>query len=76
MKKKPHIGSTLEDFLKEEGIYESVHKAALAAWNHFQATGLHVTGAEADASLPSPTILTPQKPGILPHFGLTLLTLL
>jgi predicted transcriptional regulator len=72
----PHIGSTLEDFLKEEGIYGSANKAALAAWNHYQATGLHVTGAEADASLPSPTFLTPQKPEILPHFGLILLTLL
>jgi predicted transcriptional regulator len=30
---------------------EQLRKDALAAWNHYQATGLHVTAAEADAWL-------------------------
>lgn len=35
MKKNPHIGSTLESFLKEEGIYEEVTASAqkkVLAW--------------------------------------------
>ena len=61
----PHIGSSLEDFLKEEGTCEGGTKAALTAWNHYQATGLHVTNVEADgwlAQLEAGERATPPKP--------------
>ena len=50
MKNNPHIGSTLEDFLKEEGIYEDATNFAVKevlAWQVQQAMEKHgITNAE------------------------------
>jgi predicted transcriptional regulator len=41
----------IEQYVTREEQRETFRQEALDAWNHFQATGLHVTGAEADAWL-------------------------
>jgi predicted transcriptional regulator len=41
----------IEQYVTREEQRESFRKEALDAWSDYQATGLHVTGAEADAWL-------------------------
>lgn len=40
-----------EQGLKFDDIREQLRQDALAAWNHYQATGIHLTAEEADAWL-------------------------
>jgi predicted transcriptional regulator len=41
----------IEQYVTREEQREQVRQDALAAWNEYQATGLHVTAEEADAWL-------------------------
>jgi predicted transcriptional regulator len=41
----------IEQYVTREEQRETFRQEALDAWKHFQTTGLHVTGAEADAWL-------------------------
>lgn len=41
----------IEQYVAREEQREAFRQEALDAWNHYQTTGLHVTGAEADAWL-------------------------
>ena len=41
----------IEQYVTREEQREAFRQEALDAWEHFQSTGLHVTGAEADAWL-------------------------
>ena len=41
----------IEQYVAREEQREAFRQEALDAWEHFQSTGLHVTGAEADAWL-------------------------
>jgi predicted transcriptional regulator len=41
----------IEQYVEREEKREQLRQDALAAWNHYVATGLHVTGDEADAWL-------------------------
>lgn len=41
----------IEQYVEREEQREAFRKDALEAWEHYQSTGLHVTGAEADAWL-------------------------
>lgn len=41
----------IEQYVAREEQRESFRQEALDAWHHYQTTGLHVTGAEADAWL-------------------------
>lgn len=41
----------IEQYVAREEKREAFRQEALDAWDHFQSTGLHVTGAEADAWL-------------------------
>jgi predicted transcriptional regulator len=41
----------VEQYVEREEKREQLRQDALAAWNHYQTTGLHLTGAEADAWL-------------------------
>lgn len=41
----------IEQYVMREEQREAYRQEALDAWEHFQRTGLHVTGAEADAWL-------------------------
>lgn len=41
----------IEQYVTREEQRETFRQEALDAWNHYQTTGLHVTGAEADAWL-------------------------
>jgi predicted transcriptional regulator len=41
----------VEQYVGREEKRERLRQDALAAWNHYQATGLHATGEEADAWL-------------------------
>ena len=41
----------VEQYVSREEKLEQFRKDALAAWNDYQATGLHATGAEAEAWL-------------------------
>jgi predicted transcriptional regulator len=45
------IREAIEQYVEREEKRERFRQDALAAWNHYQATGLHVTAAEADAWL-------------------------
>ena len=45
------MGEAMERYVTREEQREVVRKEALDAWEHYQSTGLHVTGAEADAWL-------------------------
>ena len=45
------MGEAMERYVTREEQREVVCKEALDAWEHYQSTGLHVTGAEADAWL-------------------------
>ena len=41
----------VEQYVGREEKREQLRQDALAAWNHYQATGLHATAEEADAWL-------------------------
>ena len=41
----------VEQYVGREEKREKLRQDALAAWNHYQTTGLHATAAEADAWL-------------------------
>lgn len=41
----------VEQYVSREEQREQLRQDALAAWNHYQSTGLHVTAEEADAWL-------------------------
>lgn len=41
----------IEQYVTREEQREAFRKEALDAWDHYQTTGRHVTGAEADAWL-------------------------
>ena len=41
----------IEQYVTREEPRETFRQEVLGAWNHFQATGLHVTGAETDSWL-------------------------
>jgi predicted transcriptional regulator len=41
----------VEQYVGREEMREKLRQDALAAWSHYQSTGLHVTGEEADAWL-------------------------
>jgi len=52
-RRSPHwvMREAVEQYVGREEKREQMRQEALAAWNHYQATGLHVTGEEADAWL-------------------------
>ncbi len=41
----------INQYLEREEKREEFHRAGLAAWEHYQTTGLHLTADEADAWL-------------------------
>lgn len=52
-RRTPHwiMREAVEQYVEREEKRERFRQDALAAWNHYQSTGLHVTGEEADAWL-------------------------
>jgi predicted transcriptional regulator len=51
--RSPHwiLREAVSDFLDREEKRETMRQAALAAWEEFELTGLHLTHTEADAWL-------------------------
>lgn len=52
-RRTPHwlMREAVEQYVEREEQRERFRHDALAAWNHYQATGLHVTAEEADVWL-------------------------
>jgi predicted transcriptional regulator len=52
-RRTPHwlMREAVEQYVGREEKREQLRQDALAAWNHYQTTGLHVTAEEADAWL-------------------------
>jgi predicted transcriptional regulator len=52
-RRSPHwvMREAIEQYVEREEKREQLRQDALAAWNHYQTTGLHATAAEADAWL-------------------------
>lgn len=52
-RRSPHwlMREAVEQYVSREEKREQLQRDALAAWNHYQATGLHITAGEADAWL-------------------------
>jgi predicted transcriptional regulator len=52
-RRSPHwvMREAIEQYVEREEKREQLRQDALAAWNHYAATGLHVTADEADAWL-------------------------
>jgi predicted transcriptional regulator len=52
-RRSPHwlMREAIEEYVEREEKREQFRQDALAAWNHYQTTGLHVTAEEADAWL-------------------------
>lgn len=52
-RRTPHwvLREAVEQYVEREEARERLRQDALAAWNHYQETGLHVTAGEADAWL-------------------------
>jgi len=52
-RRTPHwvMIEAIEQYLEREEQRERLRQDALTAWNHYQTTGLHLTGEEADAWL-------------------------
>jgi predicted transcriptional regulator len=52
-RRSPHwlMREAIEEYVEREEKREQYRQDALAAWTHYQATGLHVTAEEADAWL-------------------------
>lgn len=49
-RRSPHwvLREAIEQYVEREEKREKFHRDAMAAWNHYQATGQHVTASEAD----------------------------
>ena len=49
-RRSPHwvLREAVEQYVEREEKREQFRQHALAAWNHYQATGQHVTATEAD----------------------------
>jgi predicted transcriptional regulator len=49
-RRSPHwvLREAIEQYVEREEKREQFRQDALAAWDHYQATGKHVTAAEAD----------------------------
>ena len=49
----PHwvMREAIEQYVEREEKRERLRQEALAAWNHYQTTGLHISAEEADAWL-------------------------
>jgi predicted transcriptional regulator len=52
-RRSPHwlMREAIEEYVEREERREQFRQDALAAWDHYQTTGLHVTAEEADAWL-------------------------
>ncbi|HLM79810.1 MAG TPA: CopG family ribbon-helix-helix protein [Terriglobales bacterium] len=52
-RRSPHwvMREAIEQYVEREEKREKFRQDALAAWTHYQTTGLHVTAEEADAWL-------------------------
>lgn len=52
-RRSPHwvLRQAVEQYVEREEKREQFRQAALAAWNHYETTGLHATAEEADAWL-------------------------
>ena len=52
-RRSPHwlMREAIEEYVEREEKREGFRKDALAAWAHYQATGLHVTAEDADTWL-------------------------
>jgi len=52
-RRSPHRGmrEAIEQYVEREEKREQFRQDALAAWTHYQTTGLHATAEEADAWL-------------------------
>lgn len=52
-RRSPHwvMREAIEQFVEREEQRDALRRDALEAWEHYAATGLHVTGEEADAWL-------------------------
>jgi predicted transcriptional regulator len=52
-RRSPHwlMREAIEQYVEREEKREQFRQDALAAWTHYQTTGLHVTSEEADAWL-------------------------
>ncbi len=52
-RRSPHwlMREAVEQYVSREEKREQLRQDALAAWNHYQTTGLHLTEEEADAWL-------------------------
>jgi predicted transcriptional regulator len=52
-RRSPHwiMREAIEEYVQREEKREQIRQAALAAWAHYEQTGLHVTADEADAWL-------------------------
>ena len=53
LRRSPHwvMREAVEQYVAREEKREQLRQDALAAWNHYQTTGLHATADEADAWL-------------------------
>jgi predicted transcriptional regulator len=52
-RRSPHwlMREAIEEYVEREEKREQFRKDALVAWDHYEATGLHVSAEEADAWL-------------------------
>lgn len=52
-RRSPHwlMREAIEEYVEREEKREQFRQDALAAWDHYQTTGLHLTAEEADAWL-------------------------
>jgi predicted transcriptional regulator len=52
-RRSPHwvMREAIEEYIEREEKREQFRQDALAAWSHYQATGLHATAEEADTWL-------------------------
>jgi predicted transcriptional regulator len=52
-RRSPHwlMCEAIEEYVTREETREQFRRDALAAWNHYQTTGLHVSAEDADAWL-------------------------
>ena len=52
-RRSPHwlMREAIEEYVEREEKREQLRQHALAAWDHYQTTGLHLTAEEADAWL-------------------------
>ena len=65
-RRSPHwlMREAIEEYVEREEKREQFRRDALAAWDHYQTTGLHATAEEADAwlaKLEAGKVATPPK---------------